>query len=169
MKYVFIGFIVVLLFGGSSCTRLQTSTSHSRDTVYVAKVDTVLLPQDTVHIERVYTTVDSVFMEVEKDCPNITKVKVTAWTNKVKEVCTIESLTGGKLKVYAPLLKDSVTIHFKGNGGVVILSGYDTLVNDKTVTTIVKEPSFWMLVKEYYWTGLLLLFIGFIIGIWIRR
>lgn len=167
--YVIFGLGIIFLLTCSSCTRLQTSTVHSRDTVYVAKVDTVLIPTDTVFAERVYTTVDSVFMEVEKDCPNLDRSKVNAWNNKVKSVCTIEQLTGGKLKVYSPFLKDNITIHFKDNGGVAILSGYDTLVNDKTVTTIVKEPSFFMLVKEYYWTGLLLLFIGFLFGVWFRR
>jgi hypothetical protein len=167
--YVLIGLVICLVAASFSCSRKTTLTKHTRDTVYVAKVDTILIPTDTVFAERVYTTIDSVFMEVEKDCPNIDRSKVKQWTNKVKEVCTIEQLTGGKLKVYSPFLKDSVTIHFKDNSGVVILSGYDTLVNDKTVTTIVKEPSFWMLVKEYYWTGLLLLFIGFLFGVWFRR
>lgn len=167
--YVFIGLAFAFLVIGASCTRLQTTTVRSRDTVYVAKVDTILIHQDTVFTERVYTTVDSVFMEVYKDCPNVTPAQVNRLNKTIKSVCTIEQLTGGKLKVYSPFLKDSVTIHFKGNGGVVILSGYDTLVNDKVDIIRTVEPSFWTLVKEYYWTGLLLLFIGFLFGVWFRR
>lgn len=167
--YVFTGLAFVLLTFGASCTRLQTTTVHSRDTVYVAKVDTVVIHSDTVFVEHVYTTVDSVFMEVEKDCPNVTPAQVNRWNKTIKSVCTIEQLTGGKLKVYSPFLKDSVTIHFKSNSGVVILSGYDTLVNDKVEIIRTVEPSFWTLVKEYYWTGLLLLFIGFLFGVWFRR
>ena len=167
--YVFIGFAIILVAFGTSCTRHSTVTHHSRDTVYVAKVDTIRIPQDTVFAERVYTTVDSVFMEVYKDCPELKPSKVKEWTKAVKSVCTIESLTGGKIKVYSPFLKDSVTVHFKGNEGVVILSGYDTLVNDKTEIIRTEKPSFWALVKEYYWTGLLLLFIGFLVGVWFAK
>ena len=121
MRNALNGLLLALVFtivlAGTSCMRYKVA-SHTRDTIFVKQYDTTFIKADSVAIHKVDTVIETVFMEIEKDCPNVPKEKIKKWNNQVKEVCTHESLSGGSIVLTSPDLRAKVTISFDGNKGI---------------------------------------------------
>lgn len=157
-KIMFLLLIVVI--GFSSCGR--KITSHTRDTIYVKKTDTIHIKPDTVAILKVERSIDSVFVEIEKECPNLPKTKLVKLKEVVEAKCTHESLSGGTMKAKSAKTNANVIIHFNGNEATV----YFDVDQPEITDTIEREVSFWYCLKEtvYVWCPLLLFFIVWLIA-----
>lgn len=160
---VIIAWLIVLCL--SSCVRYKTSSTHTRDTVFVEQRDTVYVDPDTVAIHRVHKVIDSVFIEIEKDCPKA-KANIQELKKETKEACTLRSLTGGSIRVWFPMLKDSIVIVFDEGITTAYGSGKDQIITDTTTNNIVKEDSGFkrMLDRLLPWGILIALVVGFIVG-----
>jgi len=148
MRNVRLGFLFCLvlvgLLGGTGCVSYKTSSTHARDTVYIPLKDTTKAEsKDSSAPERAEAKIDTVFVEVEKECPNVSKEKINNWKNQTKETCTMESLTGGELKANSPDLRSFVRFIFKGNEATAVWEVDQREIEDKTENTIVEEkPKF---------------------------
>lgn len=151
----------------NSCTTVKTVTTYKRDTTFIEVHDTVKVKQkDSLAPEKVYNNIDTIFQEIEKDCPN-EEAKLPGFKKEIKEDCTHESLSGGSMSVYFPKLKQYVTVAFKGNSGTAIDDGKLMQVNtEKDVKKTVKESFFGKIIGniEYAGLALLLIIIAFFIG-----
>jgi len=174
MKYVFIGlaFIVVALLG-SSCVRYKSTYTHTRDTVIVVVHDTTFVPGDSVAVVLVEQKIDTVFSEIEKDCPNLPKAKINKYKAAVKETCTIEQLTGGSIYYYSEALKCKLRVKFNGNESIAIWELDQKTIFDKETTVHVEQEkkSFWKQLKEglgMFGYLFLVFVVGFVVGRVIR-
>jgi len=154
MRNVRLGFMfcVVLagLLGGTICVRYHSVSTHTRDTIYVKLQDTtIVVMQDSAAVQKADTVINTVFVEIEKDCPQLSG-KTEGFKRKIKETCTIESLTGGELKANSPDLRSFVRFIFKGNEATAVWEVDQREIQDKTENTIVEEktkfisPPWWM-------------------------
>ncbi len=162
MKNVFIGlaFFVVVL-GGTSCVRYRTTTNHTRDTVTVTIRDTITMVQlDTTATIRVEKSIDSVFIEIEKDCPQLSG-KTGELRDKIKESCTHESLSGGSLIAWSPQLKENILVKFEGNKAVVILNEQREIFTETiTIEHTVKQSLLKQILNTWFmWVPGLLFFL----------
>ena len=64
--------VSIIILGGTSCVRYKTVSTHTRDTIFVKQTDTT-----TIYLEdKSAPKIDTVFQEIEKDCPSLPKEKV---------------------------------------------------------------------------------------------
>lgn len=137
---VAIGCIIATL-SLSSCVRTKTTMTHTRDTIFVEVHDTVVIEtKDTLAIVKVHHKIDTIFSEIEKDCPN-DKPKIENYKSEIEDECTIESLTGGSMSIYFPKLKQNITIKFFRNKGIAIDDGLQEEITDKTEKNTVRQIS----------------------------
>jgi len=129
--------VSVIILGGTSCGR--KITTHSRDTIYIKKVDTIQIKPDTVAILKVEKSIDSVFVEIEKDCPNLPKKKLVKLKEVIEGKCTHESLSGGTMRAKSARTNVDLIIRFNGNDATVYFDVEQPEITDKTVIT--KSPS----------------------------
>lgn len=156
---------VIATLSLSSCVRAKTTTSHTRDTIYIVIHDTTKITiHDTLAVEKVHHKIDTIFSEIEKDCPQ-EKAKLNVFKKEIKDECTIESLTGGLISIYFPKLKQTITIKFFGNKGVAVEDGRQEIITDKTEKkTIVKLSLFQQMLNTWFmwlppWAFITLLFL----------
>jgi hypothetical protein len=142
--------VLTIILGGTSCVRYKASYTHTRDTVFVKVLDTTRAkPADSSAVAKVDTIIETVFMEVERDCPQKFG-KSEFLKGKIKDACTMESLTGGELKAHSPDLKTNVRFVFKGNEPTAIWDIDVMEIQDKTENTVIKEvqkfitPPWWV-------------------------
>ena len=134
--------LIAFIISFSRCTTVRTVSTHTRDTMYVSVKDTaVTVNKDSLLPQKQYLKIDTVFQEIEKDCPN-EKNKIVVYKKDIKNVCTIESLTGGSMSIYFPHLKQNISVSFLGNKGIASEKGYEKVITDKTETIKTIEPSF---------------------------
>ena len=141
--------IIAFIISFSRCTTIKTVTTHTRDTLFVAIHDTAKVSlKDSSGPEKVNATIDTVFKEIEKDCPN-EEPKIGGFKSKIKKDCTIESITGGGVLVYFPKFKSNVKITFKGNVGTAVDIGVKEVINDKTtVIKTIKKSIFGRIMED---------------------
>lgn len=160
----FIVLILLMVLCFTSCVRYKTITKHTRDTTYIVKLDTQKVkPADPEAPKKVKDSIRTVFVEIEKDCPNI-KDRLPDYERRIQNQCTHESLSGGSIKVYSPQLKDSVIIEFDRNDGTAYFKGLDTLIEDKTETTETREESALSKALDLFWLFALVAALFWIIG-----
>lgn len=126
----------------SSCTRYNTKTTHTRDTIWIEKADTTQgFFEDTTASDSSETVVETVFMEIEKDCPNA-KEKLPEYKKEIKQAETMESKTGGSISAHSDSLNFGVIIKFKGDEiSGVYWKGRMMVVEDKTVIDKKRDQS----------------------------
>lgn len=155
----------------NSCTTAKTVTTYKSDTTFIEVHDTVKVKQkDSLAPEKVYNNIDTIFQEIEKDCPN-EEAKLPGFKKEIKDDCTHEGLSGGSMSVYFPRLKQYVTVAFNGNAGTAIDDGKLMQVNtEKDVKKTVKESFFGKIMLDIKMLGRILaliiicVLIGFLIG-----
>lgn len=136
-----LSYIVALLLL-SSCGRYKTTTTHTRDTLYIAVHDsTGGKPKDSLASQKAEAKTDTIFKEIEKDCPN-EKGKLPGFKKEIEEAETIESKTGGSVSSHSDSLGMSVLIKFKGDQiSAVEWSGKEMVIEDKTEKDTTRERS----------------------------
>lgn len=155
---------IITILSMSSCVRTKTTTTHTRDTIYVEVHDTTTIAiHDTLAVEKIHHKIDTIFSGIEKDCPN-EKPKLNIFKQEIEDECTIESLTGGSISIYFPKLRQNITIKFFGNKGIVVEDGKQEIITDKTETEIVRQLStFRQIINTWYMWLPFWLFIALII------
>lgn len=151
IKLILLVFSLFVLIFFTGCVRTKTTTTHTRDTIYVEVHDTVTIKtKDTVAVEKVHHKIDTIFSEIEKDCPN-EKPKLDIFKQEIKDECTIEQLTGGSISIYFPKLKQNITIKFFGNKGIAVEDGKREIITDKIEKkTIVKLSLFQQALNTWF-------------------
>lgn len=145
MRSVLTGLAFILLaFCGSSCVRYHTTTSEKRDTVYTVKRDTVkVIMKDSTAVARIDRQIDSVFIAIATDCPNIKPNKINTYRGLIKDDCTLKSLTGGAMVAKSVNTGQDVIISFKGNEAYAYMEDSEMIIT-RTITTetIADKPYF---------------------------
>lgn len=117
-------------------------TTHTRDTLYIAVHDsTGGKPEDPEASQKAEAKTDTIFKEIEKDCPN-EKNKLPGFKKEIEEAETIESKTGGSISSHSDSLGISVLIKFKNDQITgVEWSGREMIIEDKTEKDTTRERS----------------------------
>jgi len=167
--YVFIGLAFIMVAFGSSCSR-KPIVKRTIDTTYNAKKDSAgVIHKDTAAEKKVEKEIETIYVEVAADCPNVPKETITKWKERTQKACSMESISGGKSYIYFPNSKDSIEVTWNKNKGTAVEKGRDTVIKDKTEITYPREKEKKMgllqLAYKYPKEGLLLFFIGLICGV----
>lgn len=167
MRNVLIGLLLCLLvIGGASCGR--KSNPSKSDTTYTKKADTLgLKPKDPEAPKKVEKEIETIFIKVEKDCPEIPKDTIIKWKTGLKEKCTHESLSGGILSAKSEDGKRTYEIVFDGNKATVHGDFKEQTITIKEECPPCKPKkqklSFWDHLK-LIGGGILILLLGIFIG-----
>lgn len=169
MRNVLIGLIICLVAANFSCSR-KTLVKHHRDTSFVKQYDSAgVVHKDSAAEQKVQKEIETIYVEVAADCPNVPKEKVAEWKERTQKSCSMESLSGGKSYIFFPLSKDSIEVSWKGNKGTAVEKSQNMVVNDKTEITYPREKEkkmgFFQLAYKYPKEGLLIFFIGIVCGV----
>lgn len=138
-----------LLLCLGACKRYTTTRTYlPADTTYTHNKDSVEIKPDSAALEKVKTEIETVFMEVEKDCPNIPKEKTDNFRKRTLNACTMESLTGGELKAHSPDFRYFFRMVFKGNEPTIIWDIQEREIKQVIEDKTVKEISFFRKVLD---------------------
>lgn len=139
--------VFTIVLAGTSCVRYKVA-SHTRDTLYIKQFDTTgVRPKDSLATAKRDTIIETVFVEIEKDCQQVPKEKLNTWKKRIQEPCTMEGLTGGELKASSPDLRSKVTFYFKGDSPPVAVWEIEAMeILDKEVKA--PDIGFWDQVRH---------------------
>lgn len=113
MRSVLIGLAVIILAACSSCSRKTFTTKV--DTIYVQiKETSVVEPTSKTAEDSSSLVIDTVFLVIEKECPEIA-AKLPTLKRKIKEATTMQAKTGGSISTYSAKFNATCKIKYAGN------------------------------------------------------
>jgi hypothetical protein len=138
--------VPVVILAGTSCIRPHTSTTEKLDSTKVEKADTGKAKlADENAPEKVREIIKEVFMEVEKDCPQLAKKesdgtsKAQKLKKKIQDQTNLQKMTGGWIFANSHKLGTSVRIDFKGDQPTAYWN--QKLYSYTKTITITKKPT----------------------------